>query len=133
MHGYSNNIHFVARFGLTFSSISAAVLLVVSRFSTRAVSPRKFPEAEERRESRLSSKVFKVILKPFCCFVRLDYRERRIPQGSQSYFKTIKCTTRAKVAGEQIFYESPSQLKLQMTAKMRILSVQYNAWLILSF
>lgn len=58
----------------TFSSISAAVCLVTSRFSTRAVSPKKFPEAEERRESKLSSRVFKVILNPFCCFVRSDCR-----------------------------------------------------------
>lgn len=56
----------------TFSSISAAVRLVTSRFSTSSVSPRKFPEAEDRRDRRLSSSVFRVILKPFCSFVRSD-------------------------------------------------------------
>lgn len=59
----------------TFISTSAAVCLVVSRFSTSSVSPRKFPEAEDKRERRLSSRVFRVILKPFCCFVRFDWRE----------------------------------------------------------
>lgn len=62
--------------GCTFSSTSAAVFLVTSRFSTKAVSPRKFPEAEERRDSRLSSKVLRVILKPFCCFVRSDCKHQ---------------------------------------------------------
>lgn len=61
----------------TFSSISAAVRLVTSRFSTSSVSPRKFPEAEDRRDRRLSSSVFKVILKPFCSFVRSDWRKKR--------------------------------------------------------
>lgn len=59
-------------FFLLPSTISAAVLLVVSRFSTNAVSPRKFPDADDSRESKLSSNVFKVILNPFCCFVRSD-------------------------------------------------------------
>lgn len=64
----------------TFSSTSAAVCLVISRFSTKAVSPRKFPDAEDRRESRLSSRVLRVILNPFCCFVRSDckYQERGV-------------------------------------------------------
>lgn len=56
----------------TFSSISAAVHLVTSRFSTSSVSPRKFPEAEDRRDRRLSSSAFRVILKPFCSLVRSD-------------------------------------------------------------
>lgn len=56
----------------TFSSISAAVCLVISKFSTNAVSSRKFPDADDSRESKLSSNVFKVILNPFCCFVRSD-------------------------------------------------------------
>lgn len=64
-------------FFFTFSSISAAVCLVISRFSTKAVSPKKFPEAEERRDSKLSSNVFSVILNPFCCFVRSDCKESR--------------------------------------------------------
>ena len=55
--------------------MSPAVSLVVSRFSTSSVSPRKSPEAEDRRDSRLSSRVFRVILKPFCCVVRLDWGE----------------------------------------------------------
>lgn len=59
----------------TFSTMSAAVLLVVSRFSTNAVSPRKFPDADDSRESKLSSKVFKVILNPFCCVVRSDCKQ----------------------------------------------------------
>lgn len=60
----------------TLSWISAAVHLVVSRFSTSSVSPRKFPEAEDRRDSRLSSSIFRVILKPFCCFVSSDYTKK---------------------------------------------------------
>ena len=62
---------------VTFSSISAAVRLVISRFSTSSVSPRKFPEAEDSRDRRLSSSVFRVILNPFCCFVRLDWDNKK--------------------------------------------------------
>ena len=54
---------------LTFCSISAAVRLVISRFSTRAVSPRKLPPADERRDSKESSNSFSLILKSFCCLV----------------------------------------------------------------
>lgn len=50
---------------LTFSSISLAVCLVVSRFSTRAVSPRKFPEAADSRASRESSSSLRTILNSF--------------------------------------------------------------------
>lgn len=50
---------------LTFSSISLAVCLVVSRFSTKAVSPRKFPDAADRRASRESSSSFRTILNSF--------------------------------------------------------------------
>lgn len=76
--------------GRTFSCTSAAVCLVTSRFSTKAVSPRKFPEAEERRDSRLSSKVLRVILKPFCCLVRSDckHQARGIRDPIASYSRT---------------------------------------------
>lgn len=71
---------------LTFASTSAAVCLVTSRFSTKAVSPRKFPDAEERQDSRLSSNVLRVILNPFCCFVRSDckYQVRELGRKAQS-------------------------------------------------
>lgn len=51
--------------GPTFSSISLAVCLVVSRFSTKAVSPRKFPDAADSRASRESSSSFSTILNSF--------------------------------------------------------------------
>ena len=51
--------------GPTFSSISLAVCLVVSRFSTKAVSPRKFPDAADSRASRESSSSFRTILNSF--------------------------------------------------------------------
>jgi hypothetical protein len=49
----------------TFSSISLAVCLVVSKFSTKAVSPRKFPDAADRRARRESSSSFRTILNSF--------------------------------------------------------------------
>lgn len=51
--------------------------LVVSKFSTSSVSLRKFPEAEDKRDSRLSSNVFRVILKSFCCFVRSNFKQKK--------------------------------------------------------
>lgn len=59
----------------TFNSISAAVLLVVSRFSTKAVSPRKLPPAEDRRESKESSSSLSLILKSFCCLVSSNLKK----------------------------------------------------------
>lgn len=55
----------VTEAALTFSSISLAVCLVVSRFSTKAVSPRKFPEAADRRARSESSSSFRTILNSF--------------------------------------------------------------------
>lgn len=51
--------------------------LVVSKFSTSSVSLRKFPEAEDKRDSKLSSNVFRVILKSFCCFVRSNFKQKK--------------------------------------------------------
>ena len=53
----------------TCTSISAAVRLVVSRFSTSAVSPRKLPPAADRRESKESSSSFSLTVNSFCCRV----------------------------------------------------------------
>lgn len=64
---------------LTFSSISLAVCLVVSRFSTRAVSPRKLPDAADSRASRESSSAFRTILNSFCDLVRFACRRGRDP------------------------------------------------------
>lgn len=58
---------------LTFSSISMAVRFVVSRFSTRAVSPRNSPAAADSRASRESSSSFSLILNSFWLFVRFAY------------------------------------------------------------
>ena len=55
--------------------MSCAVSLVVSRFSTRAVSPRKFPPADDSRESSESSSSFSLILNSFCCLVNSAYIE----------------------------------------------------------
>ncbi|TNN81607.1 hypothetical protein EYF80_008053 [Liparis tanakae] len=55
-------------------------------FSTSSVSPRKSPEAEDKRESRLSSSVFSVILKPFCCLVRSLHADHG---GQQLVLQTV--------------------------------------------
>lgn len=57
----------------TFLSISAAVFFVVSKFSTKAVSPNMFSPAEDKRDSKSSSKAFNWILNSFCCFVNSAY------------------------------------------------------------
>ena len=64
---------------LTFSSISLAVCLVVSRFSTKAVSPRKFPDAADSRASRESSSSFRTILNSFWDLVRFACERGRDP------------------------------------------------------
>lgn len=59
---------------ITFCSISAAVFLVVSKFSTSAVSPKIFAPALDSLESKSSSKPLSIILKSFCCLVRSAYK-----------------------------------------------------------
>ena len=61
----------------TCSAMVAAVRLVVSRLSTRAVSLRMLPSAEDRRWRRESSSSFSLILKSFCCFVKTDCKRGR--------------------------------------------------------
>lgn len=61
----------------TFCSISAAVLFVVSRFSTNLVSPSRLPPADESRERRSSSSELSMILKSFCCFVNSAWNYRK--------------------------------------------------------
>ncbi len=56
-----------------FSSISIAVLLVLSTFSTSSVSLRKFPWAAESRASKLSSNLFRVIVYSFFCWVNSSW------------------------------------------------------------
>lgn len=53
----------------TFTSISAAVFFVVSKLMTKAESLRISGPAEDNLFSKSSSRLFKVILKSFCCFV----------------------------------------------------------------
>lgn len=79
LYMYMHKIYFKTNEGdmvKTFCSISWAVDLVISKFSTRAVSPRKFPPAEERRERRESSSSFSLILNSFCCRVSSAYSTR---------------------------------------------------------
>lgn len=69
MYMYTCNMtkmSFGLNLSVTFISISAAVRLVVSKFSTRAVSPKKFPPAEESLDRRESSSSFSLILNSFC-------------------------------------------------------------------
>lgn len=54
----------------TLISISAAVFLVVSKLITSAESLRMSGPAEDNRFSKSSSRLFSVILKSFCIFVR---------------------------------------------------------------
>lgn len=68
---------------LTFSSISLAVCLVVSRFSTKAVSPRKFPDAADSRASRESSSSFRTILNSFWDLVRFACKRGRPRKETQ--------------------------------------------------
>lgn len=53
--------------------------LVVSRFSTKAVSPRKFPDAADSRASRESSSSFRTILNSFWDLVRFACKWDRDP------------------------------------------------------
>lgn len=96
----------------TLFSISAAVFLVVSKFSTRAVSPRilsekiinkifemldfcdqifsmtiriGLPPADDSLESRSSSNVFNIILKSFCCFVNSAYESEFVLKRSKNF------------------------------------------------
>lgn len=62
----------------TFISISAAVCLVLSSFSTRTLSPKKLLSAAKRRVSNSSSSCFNSILNVFCCLVSSDCRYKQI-------------------------------------------------------
>ncbi len=62
-------------YAVTFISISAAVCLVVSSFSTSTLSPRKLLSAADSLVSSSSSRSFSSILNMFCCLVSSLCRE----------------------------------------------------------
>lgn len=70
------------------------------------MSPRKFPDAEESRESRLSSRVFKVILKPFCCFVRFDYK---VKDTERRVWKDVRRLVKTRAKGQSHGHERASE------------------------
>ncbi len=89
------------------------------------MSPRKFPDAEESRESRLSSRVFKVILKPFCCFVRFDYK---VKDTERCVWKDVRRLVKTRAKGQSRGHERASeQLQRSMYAgEMKLVFVRIN-------
>ncbi len=80
---------------------------------------------EESRESRLSSRVFKVILKPFCCFVRFDYK---VKDTERCVWKDVRRLVKTRAKGQSRGHERASeQLQRSMYAgEMKLVFVRIN-------